>query len=201
MSARLAILFVAAMLALAAPAVAKDVAACRNEKAAAAIAACTRAIEGGKVKGRELALLYHARANALETKRDFERALADHSEAIRLDAGNVKFWTARCWVRVISGRQVQEAFGDCVEALRLKPDNDLAYDSLGLVNLRLGQFDQAISDFDAALKINPRLANSLYGRGLARLRKGDEAGGNADVAAAKAINPSIAEEYEIYGIK
>jgi len=74
-----------------------------------------------------------------------------------------------------------------------------AFDSRGLVELRLGQYDRAIADYDAALKLNPRTAWSLYGRGLAKRHKGDPSA-QSDMDAAAAINPELTARAKALGI-
>jgi tetratricopeptide (TPR) repeat protein len=141
------------------------------------------------------------RAAGYFTKGDYDLAIADYNEAIRLDPKNFGYWNARCWTRAVAARDLQQALADCTESLRLKPDDANTMDSHGFVYLRLNRLDDAIADYDAGLKINPRIAASLYGRGIAKLRKGDTAAGQADIAAAKAAKAEIAEEFAKYGVK
>ena len=107
---------------------------------------------------------------------------------------------ARCWVRALSGQELDRALADCNAALRARGKVAAFLDSRGLVYLRQGKFDKAIADYDAALALNPKIAWSLYGRGLARQHLGQSAAAQADIAAAKAIFPNIAEEAARDGI-
>jgi len=50
-----------------------------------AIVGCTRAIQSGKFKGTNLAVLYNNRAIEERQLRDFDRAIADYTQAIRID--------------------------------------------------------------------------------------------------------------------
>src|SRR4051812_39190137 len=50
-----------------------------------AIAACTREITSGRWRGDDLATLYINRAFSHFAKDDFDRAIADYSEALRLN--------------------------------------------------------------------------------------------------------------------
>ena len=79
-------------------------------------------------------------------------------------------------------------------ALRHRPDFAAPHDGRGLIYLRRGDYDHAISEYDAALHLNPRSVWALYGRGIAKLHKGKAAEGQADLDAATAIAPRIAEE-------
>ena len=51
----------------------------------AEIAACTRLIESGKLKGSALGRIYWQRAAAFERDEEYDRAVADYQVAIRLD--------------------------------------------------------------------------------------------------------------------
>jgi tetratricopeptide (TPR) repeat protein len=147
-----------------------------------------------------LARAYRLRGNAYEQKKDYDHAITDFGEVIRLDPQDASGWNSRCWARAIANRDLQQALADCNESLRLRPDDSNTMDSRGFAYLRLGQLDSAIADYDAALRIGPTRAASLYGRGLAKRRKGDVAGGEADVAAAQAIDTGISERFAGYGV-
>ncbi len=106
----------------------------------------------------------------------------------------------RCWLRALTGVDLDKALKDCDRAIRNAPKNASMFDSRGLVHLRLGDLDKAIADYDASLAINPKLGWSLYGRGLAKQRKGLTAEGAADIAAAVAINPRLPDEVKKRGL-
>jgi tetratricopeptide (TPR) repeat protein len=144
------------------------------------------------------ALAYRNRGRVYEAKKDYDRAIADVSAANRLDAYD---YSSRCWDRALAGRDLQDALADCNESLRLQPNDAITLGDRGLVQLRLGAFEQAIADYSVAIAQNAKDADALYGRGIAKLKKGDAAGGNADIAAAKALEPDIANVYAGYGAK
>jgi tetratricopeptide (TPR) repeat protein/predicted aspartyl protease len=118
-----------------------------------------------------------------------------HSEDSRLPFA----LNGRCWVRAVNGVDLDKALNDCDRAIRNTANNADAFNSRGLVRLRLGDLDKAIADYDIALAIKPNLSWSLYGRGLAKQRKGLNAEGAADIAAAVAINPKLTEEVKKRG--
>src|SRR5512140_2917773 len=68
----------------AAPIVADDAQACRQESGDAAISACNRAIASGRYQGRGLAELLDYRGFEYRRKRNYDRAMADYDEAIRV---------------------------------------------------------------------------------------------------------------------
>lgn len=110
-------------------------------------------------------------------------------------------WNNRCWVRALSGEELEYALADCNEALRLDPDNAAALDSRALVHFKRGDFDAAIADYNAALAVDPGRGHYLYGRGLARRGKGEVAAGQADMAAGERAQPGVAGLYQSYGVE
>jgi tetratricopeptide (TPR) repeat protein/predicted aspartyl protease len=106
----------------------------------------------------------------------------------------------RCFARALSGKQLDEALADCNMALRLKADTAAFLDSRGLVYLRRGDYDRAITDYDRAISLHSKDPWSCYGRGIAKLRKGLTAEGQADISTAIALRPQIAEEAAKHGI-
>jgi tetratricopeptide (TPR) repeat protein len=115
--------------------------------------------------------------------------IAAHPDAARAPAA----LKARCWARALWGRELEKALSDCNAALRLRPDTPGALDSRGLVELRLGRFDESIRDYDAALASQPKNAWLLYARGVAELRSGRQAAGHTDINAATALQPQIVD--------
>jgi tetratricopeptide (TPR) repeat protein len=147
------------------------------------------------------AAAFWGRGIAYIKKSDYTRAFDDLGEVTRLQPSNAIAWNNRCQLRVILGRELQQALAECNEALRLRPDYAKGLDTRGFAYLKLGQLENAIADYDAALKLDPKLPDSLYARGIAKLRKRDAAGGNADIAAAKAIQADIADQFARWGLK
>lgn len=105
-----------------------------------------------------------------------------------------------CWAKAVAGVALERALVECDTGLAGAPDSAPIMDSKGLVLLRLGRVDDAISMYDAALTKTPQLSSSLYGRGLARLKKGDAAAAEQDRKAALAADPDIVETFADMGL-
>jgi hypothetical protein len=142
----------------------------------------------------------YRRGQVYASKGNYNLAIKDFDDTIRLNPKDVEAYNNRCWTRTVTG-ELQSALRDCNEALRLRPNFVDALDSRGLVNLKSGLNKNAIADFDAALKINPQLTSSLYGRGLARQRNGAISDGDVDINNAKAMDPNIVKEFSCYGVR
>lgn len=143
---------------------------------------------------------YYRRGQHYAIGGEYDKAIKDFTEVIRLNPKHAGALNDRCWVRAIKG-DLNDALKDCNQALAIAPNYADALDSRGFTNLKLGMFARAIADYDAALERDPKRPTSLYGRGIAKLSNGDVDGGKKDVDAAKAIQASIADEFAGYGIQ
>ena len=84
------------------------------------------------------------------------------------------------------------AIADYTEAIRLDPNNDIAYNKRGYAHYNKGDYDKAIADFTQAIKLKPNNAYYLYTRGYAaHYNKGDYDRAIADFEAALRINPNL----------
>ena len=95
---------------------------------------------------------------------------------------------------------LEQALSDCNKSLRLRTD-PYTLDSRGLVHLKLGHYDAAISDYDAVLKSVPRFSGLALRPRHREAEEGDAAGGDADLSRAKALRAEIVDEFARYGIK
>ncbi len=102
---------------------------------------------------------------------------------------------SRCLVRGMLGQELDAALIDCNKARRELSSNSAVLFDRGIVELRLKQYDKAITDFTDTIKLQPRLARAYYARGIARGAKGDQPGGDADLKAALAIEPRVARMF------
>ena len=106
-----------------------------------------------------------------------------------------------CWAKATAGVMLQSALEDCREALRLEPSKATYLDSLGMVLLKLGKLDEALSAFDQAIA-RGNGASSIMGRALVHARKGEQQLAKADAATALRLYPLIGETFaEEYGLR
>jgi tetratricopeptide (TPR) repeat protein len=169
----------------------------------AAIADCTRAIQSGRFTGHALALKFSNRGVEWRLKGDYERAIADYDEAIRLDP---KYADAR-YNRCIAYNRTQKydlALPDCNEAIALGPvanalnatgeeklSSDRSksdyYTQRGVAYQGRQEIDRAIADYSEALRLYPRNVTALDNRARAYEAKGDSARAHKDRTAAKRL--------------
>ena len=106
----------------------------------------------------------------------------------------------RCWARGLSSQMLDDALDDCRKAIKHDGENPAYLDSLGLVQLRLAHYPDAIKAYQQAVAQMPKNAWSRFGLGLAKIRSGQTAAGNADLAAARALDPDVEARAHKYGL-
>ncbi|MET4177816.1 hypothetical protein ABIB99_008950 [Bradyrhizobium sp. LA6.1] len=109
-------LAVAALAGLPTVAAADDADTCAKQSGDAAIAACSRAIASGEFSGEELAKIYSNRGGGYKSKSDLDSAIADYSEAIRVDPKHVTAYNKRGIAWAEKGA-VERAVADYSEAI------------------------------------------------------------------------------------
>jgi tetratricopeptide (TPR) repeat protein len=174
---------------------------CAKESGEIAIEACSRAIKSGRYKGRDLARQYMYRGVERSLKKDYDLALADYGEALRIDNKYADAFYNRC-VLYNAKEDYDRAVADCGQAVKFGPSPDataptgerrLANDHTrsdysserGFAYLKKNDYDRAIIDLDNAIRLNPDNGRALKTRGLAYQAKGDTARADADLAMAK----------------
>lgn len=144
----------------------------------------------------QLGRMYELVAHWPQALSQYDLWIAVHADDARLAFA----LSERCWVRALTGSELDRALKDCNAALRRGPEEPLFLEHRALVQLRRGELDRALKDYDAALKLKPQSAWALYGRGLAKQRKGMKSQGQSDLAAAIALEPGLPEEFRRIGL-
>src|SRR5262249_47211100 len=87
--------------------------------------------------------------------RDYDRAIADYSEAITLVPTNAPAFFGRGSAYVNKGDN-DRAIADYNEAIRLDPKFAFAFNNRGFAYFRKGDPDRAIADFSEAIRLDPK---------------------------------------------
>ena len=104
-------------------------------------------------------------AYAYSDKGENDRAIADHTEAIRLDPIYANAYDNR-GLAYWSKDENDRAIADYTEAIRLDPKYAIAYNNRGLAYRDKGDTDRAIANFTEAIRLDPKYASAYVNRGL-----------------------------------
>src|SRR5262249_13022744 len=139
---------------------------CKQASGDVAIAACTRAIASGRYAGHDLAKLHYDRALEYANKGDYDRAIQDFGQAIKINPNHVGPLYSRG--RTYSNKGLwARAIQDYGEAIKLSPNYVRAISNRGNAYFAKRQYDRAIQDYDQAIKLDPNEAIPLNNRGNA----------------------------------
>jgi tetratricopeptide (TPR) repeat protein len=162
-----------------------------------AITACTAVIKSGRYRGKNLAHAYNNRGIAYEDKKDHNHAIADYSEAIRLDPNHVYAHYNRGGVYE-DKKDYERAIADRAKAVQIDSGNAQYWNGLCWDRALEGSnLPQAIKDCDRSLQLRANDANILDSRGFAYLKWGVLDKAIADYDAALKIDPKMADS--LYG--
>jgi tetratricopeptide (TPR) repeat protein len=145
------------------------------------------------------AFAYFNSGYAYGEKGDYDRAIADYTQAIRIDPNHAKAYNNR-GAAYADKRDNDRAIADYTQAIRIDPNYALAYNNRGNAYGAKGDNDRAIADYTQAIRIDPNHANSYYNRGLAYHNKRDYDRAIADWTQAIRLDPNLASAYYNRGV-
>ena len=126
-------------------------------------------LEKREVASNNVALLgafaYLQRGMALYDLSEYDKAIADFSEAIRLNPKNAAPWVNRGWA-YLRKENFKEAINDFSEAINVAPQVASSYIQRGIAYHRAGESDKAIDDYTKAHELAPRDPLALVNRGI-----------------------------------
>ena len=94
-----------------------------------------------------------------DRKGEFDKAIADFTEAIRLDPRRAEAYWGRAHAYAKKG-EFDKAIADFTEAIRLDPRHAEAYCGRAYAYAKKGEFDKAIADYTEAIRLNPKYAEA-----------------------------------------
>ena len=105
-------------------------------------------------------------------KGEYDQAIKDYSQAIKLTPGDAAAWFNRGNSYADKG-EYDQAIKDYSQTIKLAPDDADAWINRSDAYLRKGEYDQVIKDCREAIKLAPDDAYAWYNRGAAYFNKGD----------------------------
>ena len=149
---------------------------------------CTAAIDANSFAGNDLALLFNNRGLAYYAKRDIGRAIADFTEATRLDPDFAHGYANRALAHKARG-ELEPAITDYDQAIRLDPSYAFAFTGRGIAYAATKNDTQAIADFTSAITLDAKDVDAFKGRALAYYDSQDFDHAILDFTAAANLTP------------
>ena len=128
------------------------------------------------------------RGNARIGKGDYDRAIADFDQALRLGPKDASTSAGRGAARY-GKKDLDGAIADYDEAIRLDPKYADAYNGRGAVREALRDRDGAIADYDEAIRLDPSDPRTFANRGATRHARKEYDLALADYAASLRLDP------------
>lgn len=160
------------------------------------IAACSRLI--AKSGGRD-ALAFDNRGAEYGDKGDYDRAISDFSEAIRIDPKYALAWQHR-GAALLRRNEVDRAIADLTASIRLDANNLNALNDRGMAYAAAGDSERALSDYNAAIRIDPRFKFAYFNRGRLYAGKGDHTRAIAEYSEVIRIDPTYGYAFNNRGL-
>ena len=163
------------------------------------INACTTLIDLRQGTTAALAIAHNNRGNAYTAKGDYERAIEDFDDAIKLDPTHAKPFNNR-GVAYLRKGEYDLAIESLDEAIKLDPNYGGAFANRAGIYLKKNEYDRAARDYDEAIRLKPDLEAVWNGRCWTRAIIGELQAGLEDCNKALQSGPNNAGTYDSRGL-
>jgi len=137
---------------------------------------------------------YIARGDSYIEEDDYALAIAEYTQAIKLDANNLQAYNNR-GNAYISLKNYDRAIADFTQAIKLSPNSWILFYNRGIAyGLKL-DLTLAVADFTQAIKLSPNNWDIFYNRAMAYEMKNDYALAITDYTQAITLNPNNSDLY------
>jgi tetratricopeptide (TPR) repeat protein len=174
--------------------------ACMNDQKSASMEAAIKgcdAVIGETLKN--LANAYYFRGSARFGKSDFDGAIADYGQALRLDPSDADYLNSRA-AAYEAKKDVDRALADYNEAIKASPNSIYAYNNRGAVYQRKGDFARAAADYGEVTKLQPNNTEAWNARCWVRaISPGQTQQALSDCTTALKIKPDAADVLDTRG--
>lgn len=145
-------------------------------------------------RGTHNAVAYALRGVSWLTKREYDNAIKDLTEVLRLDPSSSTFFNLRGKAH-FGKHDYSRAVADFTEAIRLDPTNLIAYNDRGVALNAQSEFAKALEQFNEVLRVDPANALAYANRGATWFDLEVYKKSLADVNRAIELSPKMALAY------
>ena len=137
---------------------------------------------------------YHWRGVIWSDKKEYDIAIADYKEAIRLDPQDTTAFNNRgtAW---LGKQEYDKAIADFNEAIRLDPQDAFAFNNRGIAWNDKEEYNKALADFNEAIRLDPQNATVFVNRGIGWRKKKEYDKALADFNVAIRLDPQYASAF------
>lgn len=155
------------------------------------IVSCTALIELGGETEQRLAVLYYYRGLAHHWNWESDKAIADFTEAIRLNPWfpDAHRWRGHKYVHAQTP-DYDRALADFSAMIRLDSSNGKAFFLRGTVYMKISRYEAAVREFDEAIRLDPSDWQAFEERSNALEKLGQRERSKQDREHAFSISPS-----------
>ena len=147
----------------------------------------------------QTALDYLNQANRHLGNGEWDQAIADFTEAIRLNADDAESYNRR-GNAFISKEDYDSAIADFTKAIQLNPQHANAYRNRGFAQFRKGYWIEAIDDYNQAIRLDPQQADAYCKLGIVYFEKDDFQRAIVNFNMAIRFNSNNSEAYYYLGL-
>jgi Tfp pilus assembly protein PilF len=131
---------------------------------------------------------FFRRGTAHQELGNYQTALKDHNEAIRLNAANAPYYNNRAYCLSYLN-EFEKALADYAKAARLDPKFAMAHYGQGYACNMLNKNDEAIPHYDEAIRLDARYVEAFINRGTSWSREGEYEKAQKDFSEALRLDP------------
>jgi formylglycine-generating enzyme required for sulfatase activity/lipoprotein NlpI len=162
------------------------------------IAGCTALIKSNTKNSQILAIAYNNRGNAYTSERQYDLAIADYDEAIKINPTYAKPFNNRGVAYQKQGNY-DLALKDFAAAITIDPNYADAFANRAEIYQKQADYPTALKDFDQAIKLQPSMAAVWNERCWARAIVGQLQGALTDCSEAIRLEPNLAAAFDSRG--
>jgi tetratricopeptide (TPR) repeat protein len=153
------------------------------------IAGCGRLLQDPNVTSENKAIAYFNRGHAHSDRKEFDLAVADNTEALKLNPQYAAAYMNRGFAYAAEGDGAH-ALADYNKSIELSPNGAIAYLNRGILHDNQHEADAAIADYTKAIQFDPNQMVPYFNRGLLYYAKRDYSGAVADFTKASQLSPN-----------